>query len=66
MNQMHEPMADTTTYTILRDDGRHDGIAGRTFASFDAAYAVLESYYADTCCSDDSETYRIVAVTKDP
>jgi hypothetical protein len=23
---------------------------------------VVESYYADTCCSDESETYRIVEV----
>ena len=25
----------------------------------DAAYAVVERYYADTCCSDDREYYRI-------
>jgi hypothetical protein len=56
-------MATTTTYTIIRDDGLDDGIAGRRFASFDEAYIVLESYYADTCCSDESETYRIVEGT---
>lgn len=55
-------MASGTTYTITRDDGRQDDIAGRSFASFDEAYIVVESYYADTCCSDDSETYRIVEV----
>lgn len=49
-----------TTYTIVRGDGLTDAIAGRTFPSFDAAYAVLESYYSDACCSDESETYRIV------
>jgi hypothetical protein len=49
-----------TTYTIIRDDGIDDGIAGRSFSSFDEAYIVVESYYADTCCSDESETYRIV------
>jgi hypothetical protein len=26
----------------------------------DEAYAVLERYYADVCCSDDREYYRIV------
>ena len=26
----------------------------------DAAYAVVERYYADMCCSDDREYYRIV------
>ena len=26
----------------------------------DAAYAVVERYYADVCCSDDREYYRIV------
>ncbi|MFM9047815.1 MAG: hypothetical protein ACKOPT_04810 [Cyanobium sp.] len=55
-------MADGITYTITRDDGLQDDIAGRSFASFDEAYVVVESYYADTCCSDDSETYRIVEV----
>ena len=55
-------MADCTTYRIIRDDGLQDDIAGRSFASFDEAYVVVESYYADTCCSDDSETYRIVEV----
>ena len=25
----------------------------------DAAYAVVERYYADMCCSDDREYYRI-------
>ena len=28
----------------------------------DAAYAVVERYYADVCCSDDREYYRIVDV----
>ena len=28
--------------------------------NYDAAYAVVESYYADLCCSDDREYYRIV------
>ncbi|MEB3324002.1 MAG: hypothetical protein VKM17_01535 [Cyanobacteriota bacterium] len=51
-------------YTITRDDGLQDDIAGRSFASFDEAYVVVESYYADTCCSDDSETYRIVEVPR--
>ena len=53
-------LANGNTYTITREDGLKDGIAGRCFASFDEAYIVVESYYADTCCSDESETYRIV------
>ena len=32
------------------------------FDSYDAAYAVVERYYADMCCSDDREYYRIVDV----
>lgn len=46
-------------YRIVRDDGISDGIAGQVFESYDAAYAVLERYYGDLCCSDDRETYRI-------
>ena len=52
-------------YLIQRDDGQLDGIAGRSFNSFDEAYAVLERYYADLCCSDDREYYRIVASPSD-
>ena len=47
---------------IRRDDGISDGIAGKVFDSYDAAYAVLERYYADVCCSDDREYYRIVDI----
>ncbi len=49
-----------TLYRIQRDDGLSDGIAGQTFPSYDEAYAVLERYYGDLCCSDDREYYRIV------
>ncbi len=49
-----------TRYRIQRDDGVSDGIAGQLFESYDAAYAVLERYYADLCCSDEREYYRIV------
>ena len=48
------------SYRICRDDGFSDGIAGQVFDSYDAAYEVLERYYADICCSDDREYYRIV------
>lgn len=48
-----------TRYVIRRDDGLSDAIAGQVFASYDEAYAVLERYYADICCSDDREYYRI-------
>jgi hypothetical protein len=52
----------SSTYRIERDDGVLDGIAGACFCSYDDAYAVLERYYSDLCCSDDREYYRIVAV----
>ena len=48
---------------IVRDDGGSDGIAGRSYASYDEAHAVLERYYADLCFSDDREYYRIVEHT---
>ncbi len=46
-------------YVIRRDDGAEDGIAGQRFTRYDDAYAVLERYYADLCCSDEREFYRI-------
>ena len=56
-------------YRILRDAapaeagaapaGSRDPIAGQCFASYDEAYAVLERYYADLCCSDDRLYYSI-------
>ena len=49
-----------TRYRILRDDGITDAITGRLYASYDEAYGELERYYADLCCSDDREYYRIV------
>jgi hypothetical protein len=51
-----------SSYRIVRDDGQNDDIAGQCFASYDEAHAVLERYYADLCCSDDREYYRIEAV----
>jgi hypothetical protein len=50
-----------TRYVILRDDGLSDAIAGQVFNSYDEAYTVLERYYADVCCSDERESYRIEA-----
>lgn len=32
----------------------------------DAAYAVVERYYADVCCSDEREYYRIVDDGEEP
>ena len=52
-------------YQIRRDDGISDGIAGQVFENYNTAYAVVERYYADMCCSDDREYYRIVAVSKE-
>jgi hypothetical protein len=50
-----------THYRIVRDDGQPDTIAGQTFGSYDEAYAVLERYYSDLCCSDEREYYSIEA-----
>ena len=54
-------MPSASTYLILRSDGRSDRIAGRLFDNYDEAYEVLENYYRDSCCSDESLIYRIVA-----
>jgi len=48
-----------STYRIRRDDGLSDSIAGRRYATYDEAHAELERYYADLCCSDEREYYRI-------
>ena len=53
-------------YVILRDDGQEDAIAGRIFECYDDAHAVLERYYADLCCSDEREYYRIEVLKEDP
>ena len=55
-----------TRYVILRDDGLIDAIAGQVFNSYDEAYIVLERYYADFCCSDERESYRIEAEAAAP
>ncbi|MFM7313550.1 MAG: hypothetical protein ACKO0M_10350 [Cyanobium sp.] len=46
-------------YLIVRDDGERDRIAGLCFTRYDDAHAVLERYYADLCCSDERQWYRI-------
>ena len=51
-----------SSYRICRDDGISDGIAGQVFDSYDAAYAVVERYYADVCCSDYREYCQIEPV----
>lgn len=48
-----------TRYRIVRDDGQLDTIAGQSFATYDAAYTVLERYYGELCCSDEREYYSI-------
>ena len=53
------------SYLIRRDDGISDDIAGQVFYSYDAAYAVVERYYADICCSDDREYYRIEVLSEE-
>lgn len=55
------PSAAMTRYRIVRDDGLADDIAGRSFDSYAAAYAVLERYSRDLCCSDEREYYSIEA-----
>ena len=54
-----------SSFLIRRDDGINDGIAGQVFDSYEAAYAVVERYYADICCSDDREYYRIVDASEE-
>ena len=54
-----------SSYLIRRDDGISDGIAGQVFDSYDAAYAAVERYYADVCCSDDREYYRIEVLSEE-
>ena len=49
-------------FRIQRDDGVCDGIAGQCFSSYEEAYAVLERYYGDLCCSDERQYYRIEMV----
>lgn len=54
-----------TVFRIVLDDQdatakSKDPIAGQDFESYDAAYDVLERYYADLCCSDERSYYRIV------
>lgn len=46
-------------YRIVHDDGRRDRITSQVFSNYEAAYSELERYYADVCCSDDREIYRI-------
>jgi hypothetical protein len=53
------PHPPVPSFRILRDDGACDAITRQSFASYDEAYAVLERYYADLCCSDDRQSYRI-------
>jgi len=55
-----------TRYVIVRNDGLSDAIAGQLFNSYDEAYIVLERYYADFCCSDERESYRIEAEADAP
>jgi hypothetical protein len=47
------------SFRILRDDGTGDALTKQEFASYDEAHPVLERYYADLCCSDDRQYYRI-------
>lgn len=48
-------------YRIVRDDGGSDSFTRQGYRSYEEAHAVLERYYADCCCSDDREYYRIVS-----
>lgn len=58
-----QPPTRESRYVIVRDDGLQDDLAGRHFERYDDAHAVLERYYADLCCSDEREYYRIEAET---
>ena len=53
-------------YKIIRDDGEFDEITNQVFANYDEAYDLLETIYADICCSDadygDRPYYEIIEV----
>jgi hypothetical protein len=55
-----------TRYRIQRDDGVSDAITKRLFANYTEAHIELERYYADLCCSDDREYYRIEEEASEP
>ncbi|MFN9630448.1 MAG: hypothetical protein ACK59A_09515 [Cyanobacteriota bacterium] len=59
-------MDPSTKFTIIRDDAGLDRIAGRSFATYAEAFSVLERYYADWGCSQDSQTYRIIEQAGEP
>ena len=55
-----------TRYRIQRDDGVSDAITNRLFPNYTEAHMELERYYADLCCSDDREYYRIEEEASEP
>ena len=54
--------APTGGFVLVRDDGVDDAFTRQRFASYDAAYDVLERYYGYLCCSDERVYYQIVVV----
>ena len=54
------PSPQSKPHRIVRSDGENDQLTHQRFDSYDAAYDVLERYYADLCCSDERSYYRIV------
>tara|TARA_B100000700_G_scaffold330463_1_gene456834 strand:+ start:969 stop:1163 length:195 start_codon:yes stop_codon:yes gene_type:complete len=57
-------------YKIERMDGETDDITTQSFKSYDEAYDLLASVYADICCSDadydDRPYYEIHEIKNDP
>jgi hypothetical protein len=49
-------------YRIRADDGSKDRITEAVYADYNSAYAELERYYADLCCSDDRIYYQIIEI----
>ena len=53
-------------YKVIRDDGEFDEITNQVFTNYDEAYDVLETIYADICCSDadygERPYYEIIEV----
>ena len=59
-------MQPASRHRIVRSDQSDDQLTRLRFDSYNAAYAELERYYGDFCCSDDDRVeYTIVADPSD-
>ena len=59
-------MQPASRHRIMRSDQSEDRLTRLRFDSYNAAYAELERYYGDFCCSDDDRVeYTIVSEPSD-